>query len=93
MDSDTEILWIDALGIEWLPLLRWGILQHCNATIKHMAIGQANLPTETMFNDPWKVMDIPHEKLDKLDKLAHKGLVDDPDYYACIEDQLTFVSS
>lgn len=93
MDSDTEILWIDALGIEWLPLLRWKILQHCDATIKHMAIGQANLPTETMFNDPWNVMNIPYEKLDKLDKLAHKGLVDEPDYYACIEDQLAFFSS
>lgn len=93
IDSDTAILWIDALGIEWLPLLHWGIRQHCDVTVKHIAIGQANLPTETMYNDQWKVMDIPHEKLDKLDKLAHKGVVDEPDYYACIEDQLSFVTS
>lgn len=33
---------------------------------------------------------MPYEKLDKLDKLAHKGVVDEPDYYTCIEEQLTF---
>ena len=93
IDSDTAVLWIDALGIEWLPLLRWGIIQHCDATIKSVAIGQANLPTETKFNEQWKVMDVPYKKRDKLDKLAHKGVVDEPDYYACIEDQLSFVAS
>ena len=35
-------------------------------------------------------MSMPYEKLDKLDKLAHKGVVDEPDYYTCIEEQLTF---
>lgn len=93
IDSSTIILWIDALGIEWLPLLRWGIIQHCDATVKEIAVGQSNLPTETEFNAQWKLMDIPYEKLDKLDKLAHKGVIDEPDYYACIEDQLSFVSS
>lgn len=93
IDADTAILWIDAMGIEWLPLLRWGILQHCDATVKSIAIGQANLPTETKYNDHWSVMDCPYKKLDKLDKLAHKGVVDEPDYYACIEDQFSFISS
>lgn len=93
IDSSTVVLWIDALGIEWLPLLRWGIAQHCDVTEKEIAVGQANLPTETEFNAQWKLMGIPYEKLDKLDKLAHKGVIDEPDYYACIEDQLSFVSS
>lgn len=93
IDEDTTILWIDALGIEWLPLLYWGILQHCDVTVRHIAIGQANLPTETEFNDQWNVMDVPYEKLDKLDKLAHRGVVDEPNYYACVEDQLRLVSS
>ena len=93
IDSDTAILWIDALGIEWLPLLRWSIIQHCDVTIKTIAIGQANLPTETKFNEQWNHMEVPCEKLDKLDKLAHKGVVDEPDYYSCIEEQLSFVSS
>lgn len=93
IDSDTAVLWIDALGVEWLPLLHWSISHYCDATIKEITIGQANLPTETHFNEQWKVMGIPYAKLDKLDKLAHKGVIDEPDYYACIEDQLAFVSS
>ena len=28
IDGDTIILWIDALGVEWLPLLSWTIKEH-----------------------------------------------------------------
>lgn len=90
--GDTVILWIDALGAEWLPLLSWTIKEHCDGTIVSATVGQATLPTETCFNDLWNSMDTPHCKLDKLDKLAHKGVVDEPDYYACIEEQLSFVA-
>jgi len=37
-------------------------------------------------------MSCPHAKLDKLDKLAHKGVVDEPDYYACVQEQLDFIT-
>ena len=93
IDADTAILWVDALGVEWLPLLRWGITRNCDVTVKCITIGQANLPTETKYNDQWSVMGVPYEKVDKLDKLAHRGVVDEPDYYTCIEEQLEFVSS
>jgi len=92
IDSDTIVLWIDALGIEWLPLLNWTLHQNCNGSIKESAIGQAYLPTETHYNELWKSMDVPYFKLDKLDKLAHKGVIDAPDYYACIEEQISFVA-
>lgn len=92
IDSDTIILWIDALGVEWLSLLKWTIAENCDGTIFSVSVGQANLPTETYFNNLWSNMDIPHSKLDKLDKLAHKGVIDEPDYYACIEEQLSFVA-
>ena len=36
-------------------------------------------------------MSMPYKKLNKLDKLAHKGVIDEPDYYACIEEQMDFV--
>lgn len=91
INSDTIVLWIDALGIEWFPLLCWTLSQNCDATIAKEAIAQASLPTETEFNDQWKRMSNPYDKLDKLDKLAHKGVIDEPDYYACIQEQLTFV--
>ncbi len=92
IDGDTIILWIDALGAEWLPLLSWTIKDHCDGTIVSTSVGQATLPTETCYNDLWSSMDTPYSKLDKLDKLAHKGVIDEPDYYACIEEQLSFVA-
>ena len=86
VDDNTVVLWVDAMGAEWLPLLSWTISQNCDATVQSTSIVQANLPTETCYNDLWKEMDIPFEKLDKLDKLAHKGVIDEPDYYACVEE-------
>lgn len=72
----TIVLWIDALGVEWMPLLQWSVRRICDATVKKCAIAQATLPTETCFNDQWKNINAPYKKLDKLDKLAHKGVVD-----------------
>lgn len=92
IDGDTVILWVDSLGAEWLPLLNWTVSRNCDATVKKTAIVQANLPTETRFNEQWHEMDVPYEKLNKLDKLAHKGVIDEPDYYACVEEQLAFVT-
>ena len=89
--EDCTILWIDALGAEWLPLLLWALRQSNKGTVKEYSVVQAVLPTETIFNEQWKQMDIPYQKLDHLDKLAHKGVIDEPDYYACIEEQLSFI--
>lgn len=91
-DDETIILWIDALGIEWLPLLCWGIKNNCDGTITNLTLAQATLPTETYFNEQWKDMNVSYKKLNKLDKLAHKGVADEPDYYACIEEQMEFVA-
>lgn len=91
-DDDTIILWVDALGIEWLPLLHWSIKNNCDGRIIAVEVVQATLPTETCFNDQWNSIPIAYKKLDKLDKLAHKGVVDEPDYYACIEEQMDFVA-
>lgn len=91
-DDDTIILWVDALGIEWLPLLYWGIASNCDGTITNVALAQATLPTETSFNEQWNTMSMPYKKLNRLDKLAHKGIIDEPDYYACIEEQMNFVA-
>lgn len=90
-DNDTIILWVDALGIEWLPLLHWVIANNCDGIITKVALAQATLPTETIFNEQWNNMSMPYKKLNKLDKLAHKGVIDEPDYYACIEEQMDFV--
>ena len=91
IESDTVILWIDALGYEYLSLLNWVLSNKSNGKVVYAGIAQATLPTETDFNNQWEQMDVPCEKRDKLDKLAHKGVIDDPDYYSCVEEQLSFV--
>ena len=91
-DGETFVLWIDALGIEWLPLLKWALETSCDGVLTRVKVAQAALPSETQFNDLWKQMGLPYEKYDKLDKLAHKGVVDDKDYYACVEEQFRFVA-
>lgn len=91
-EGETFVLWIDALGAEWLPLLKWALENYDKGTISSVKVTQALLPSETKFNSLWKQMDLPYEKYDKLDKLAHKGVIDDKDYYACVEEQLRFVT-
>ena len=92
INNNSVVLWIDALGVEWFSLLHWSLKKYCDAVIQAESIVQASLPTETEFNDQWVRMTNPYKKLDKLDKLAHKGVIDEPDYYACIQEQLAFVT-
>ncbi len=91
INDNTITLWIDALGAEWAPLLKWALSMKCNGVLESCQIVQSQLPSETCFNDQWVQMSVPHEKYDKLDKLAHKGVIDDKDYYACVEEQINFV--
>lgn len=91
VDDQTCVLWIDALGAEWAPLLKWALSVACDGNVVTIKIAKAQLPSETCFNEQWKQMTLPYYKYDKLDKLAHKGVIDDKDYYACIEEQLRFV--
>lgn len=89
LNDNCVVLWVDAMGAEWLPLLKWS-LQHCNnGVVQESFIAQANIPSETCYNDQWNQMTVSYNKINKLDKLAHKGVIDDPDYYSCIEEQLS----
>lgn len=90
-DNDAFILWVDALGIEWMPLLKWAVRKRCIGKIDSAMVTQAKLPSETCYNEQWKNITNPYEKYDRLDKLAHKGVIDDKDYYACVEDQIQFI--
>lgn len=92
VDGETFVLWIDALGAEWLPLLKWALETSGEGSVASVHVTQALLPSETRFNELWNQMEVPYEKYDKLDKLAHKGVIDDRDYYACVEEQFHFVS-
>ena len=88
--DSTVVLWIDAMGFEYLSLLLYVLGQNPKGKVLSAELTIATLPTETKFNDQWTQMNIPYEKLDKLDILAHKGVADAPDYYTCIEEQFAF---
>ena len=91
LSDECIVLWVDAMGVEWMPLLLWALNNSTVGSVKMSMIGQADLPAETAFNLQWKKMNVPYKKLDKLDKLAHKGIVDDPNYYSCVEEQIAFI--
>lgn len=88
--DSTVVLWIDAMGFEYLSLLLYVLGQNPKGKVLSAELTIATLPTETKYNDQWKQMKVSYEKLDKLDILAHKGVADAPDYYTCIEEQLAF---
>ncbi len=90
LEDSTAVLWIDAMGYEYLSLLLHVLNACADCHVQCVALTQASLPTETKYNEQWKQMSVPSEKLDKLDTLAHRGVVDDPDHYTCVEEQLQF---
>ena len=91
---DATVLWVDAMGAEWLPLLMRCLIKCCTiGTVITQKVVQSILPTETCYNEQWKNMDIAYKKLDKLDNLAHKGMPDDKDYFSCIAHQLNEIEN
>ena len=70
-DSDNYVIWIDALGAEWLPLLTYYLNSYGKNTNKHVtfkSINSVNLPSATEFN---KVS--ADEKIGYLDEYIHKN--------------------
>ncbi|MEN6325739.1 MAG: BREX-4 system phosphatase PglZ [Syntrophomonas sp.] len=92
-DKDAVVLWIDAMGAEWLPLLMECLSECSTGDVITSKVVKSILPTETTYNDQWKSMGIKYRKLDKLDILAHKGMPDDKDYFSCIAHQLNEIKN
>lgn len=92
-NEDGFILWIDALGAEWVPLLQKKAANMKYGDLQSTKLAAALLPTETCYNDIWHDMVAKHKKLDKLDKLAHTGLPDDKNYYSCMVHQFDFMQT
>jgi hypothetical protein len=85
------ILWIDGMGAEWSSLLLSQIIKNAPGIKYNISTGRAMLPTETKYNNQWGDLGYPHKKLERLDKLGHKGEPDDRDYYSCIVRQLEVI--
>lgn len=91
-NEQAFVLWVDALGAEWLPCLYHTIERTIsNASFAHVGVVQATLPSETVFNNQWEEMTVNHDKMNGLDQLAHHGQIDDNSYEACIAGQLAFM--
>lgn len=91
IDKDAFILWVDGMGIEWLPLLLTCIKNYQPDAKPITDIACAILPTETYINAQWNDVGLPFIKINKLDILAHKGMLDDKDYFSCIDYQLSII--
>ena len=70
-DSDSYVIWIDALGAEWLPLLTYYLNLYGKNNNKHVtfkSINSVNLPSATEFNK----IDA-DKKISNLDEYIHKN--------------------
>lgn len=91
-ESDCYVIWVDGMGVEWLPLLVNQLNLHKGSCSISSDVATALLPTETHINDQWKDFNFEYEKLNRLDELNHKGLPDDKDYYSCIDNQFSIIT-
>ncbi|MBQ7928096.1 MAG: BREX-4 system phosphatase PglZ [Methanobrevibacter sp.] len=70
-DSNNYVIWIDALGAEWLPLLTYYLNVYGKNNNKHVtfkSINSVNLPSATEFNK----VDA-DKKIGNLDEYIHKN--------------------
>jgi len=66
--KDYQLIWIDALGLEWVNFVEHLIRKYVKNVRIIKKIGRANLPTVTEYNDP------PSENIEvikRLDKIVH----------------------
>lgn len=87
--KDSKSFWIDGMGIEWLSLAL-AVLNKIKGNSFEIStnIVAARIPTETDYNHQWTDAD---EKRDRLDKLSHRGMPDDKDYFSCISNQIRII--
>ena len=81
-------LWIDGLGVEWLPLFVYELRKQAIDVIVESKIAISILPSDTEYNHLWTTTD---EKWDGLDKLSHGGMPDEKDYFTCVAAQIDYV--
>ena len=72
-DDECALLVVDAMGAEWLPMLMM-LAQKRNLGIESIAIGEANLPTTTQFNNiHWSYSKRRLPDIKNFDNIAHNG--------------------
>jgi hypothetical protein len=72
-DNRCALLVVDAMGAEWLPMLL-ALARERNLGVDSIAVGEAHLPTSTIFNNiywPDAARRLPDIK--RFDNIAHNG--------------------
>lgn len=72
-DNECALLVVDAMGAEWLPMLVALALQR-NIGVNSIAVGEAHLPTSTIFNNiHWPDVTRRLPDIKRFDNIAHNG--------------------
>jgi len=73
-DDKCALLVVDAMGAEWLPMLIT-LAKERNLDIESFTVGQAQLPTSTVFNNIyWKDKKRQLPDIKRFDNIAHNGV-------------------
>lgn len=72
-DNRCALLVVDAMGAEWLPMLV-ALAREQNIGVNSIAVGKANLPTSTEFNNIYWLDARRLPNIKRLDNIAHNGL-------------------
>lgn len=73
-DSSYALLVVDAMGAEWLPMLVALALER-NLYVDSIAVGEARLPTSTIFNNiHWPDATRRLKDIKRFDNIAHNGV-------------------
>ena len=73
-DEGCALLVVDAMGAEWLPMLI-ELARERNLGVESAAVGKANLPTTTQFNNiHWPSPDRRLPDIKRFDNIAHNGV-------------------
>ncbi len=72
-DNACALLVVDAMGAEWLPMLV-ALARERNLGVDSIAVGEARLPTSTIFNNiHWPDVTRRLPDIKRFDNIAHKG--------------------
>ena len=92
-NTDCVSYWIDGLGIEWVSLICYILDKNQGDTFWYSSdMAKCVIPSETVFNEQWKLNTFDSIKRNRLDIISHEGMPDDKDYFLAIANQIQVIS-
>lgn len=92
-EKDCISYWIDGLGLEWISLVCHILdINKGDAYTYTSDVARCVLPSATEFNKQWNLNTYESIKRNRLDKISHKGMPDDKDYFLAIANQMQVIA-